>query len=111
VLGSCSGPQSADPTLDISTITITANATALPSSDANQFDNPGDAATATARAENPDLIDPRMTRMVGIYADATSVDLRVQIQAEGFCHWYGVIGRVQGEAIQWSAQPALPCTE
>jgi hypothetical protein len=111
VLASCSGAQDVDSPLDISTITITATATAMPSTGDNRFDNPADAATAAARAENPDLIDPRLTRMVAIYADATSVDLRVQIQAEGFCHWYGVLGLIQGEAIQWSAQPAGACND
>ncbi|MEX2322904.1 MAG: hypothetical protein WEA29_03945 [Acidimicrobiia bacterium] len=109
VLASCAGTPSADLPADVST--ITAIATAMPTTVSNHFDNPADAATAAARAENPDLVDPRLTRMVGVYADATTVDLRVQIQAEGFCHWYGVSGHVQGGALQWSAQPASPCTE
>jgi hypothetical protein len=111
VLISCSGGQAVDTPLDISTITITASATATPSVATTHFDNPADAAIATAQSGNPGLIDLRLTRMIAIHADATTVDLRAQIQADGFCHWYGVLGIVDGGAIQWSAQPAGPCTE
>ncbi len=47
--------------------------------------------------------------MVAIYADDTTVDLRVEVTADGFCHWYGVGGQVQEGALEWRASPAGPC--
>jgi hypothetical protein len=108
VLTSCSGTPFVDSSFDRSTVTVIASAVQVTGD--GHFESPADAALAVARAQRPDLVDPRLTRMVGIYADSTTVDLRVQIQAEGFCHWYGVAGRVQDGALEWRAQSALPCS-
>lgn len=47
--------------------------------------------------------------MIGIYADDEVVDLRVEVQAEDFCHWYVVNGRVEQGELQWRANPVLRC--
>ena len=73
------------------------------------FRSPGDAAIDAARAHRADLRNARVTRMVAIYADDTTVDLRVEVTADGFCHWYGVSGQVQAGALEWRASPAATC--
>lgn len=75
------------------------------------YPSPFDAAVAYAEAQNPDVEDPRVTRIVGIYADQSLVDLRVQVQADDFCHWYGVTGRVDEGELAWQGGPALPCDD
>ena len=50
-----------------------------------------------------------MTRIIGIYADQNLVDLRVQVQADNFCHWYGVTGQVEQGEIVWRGGPANSC--
>jgi hypothetical protein len=86
-------------------------ATAIPQPDSARpaFDNPGEAAIAAARTNNPDLENPKVTRMVAIHADARTVDLRVQVEAGGFCHWYGVGGQIREARLEWRASPAGPC--
>ena len=74
------------------------------------FTTPADAAIAAAVAQFPHIQDPRVTRMIVIFADDASVDLRVQVQADDVCHWYGVAGHVRGGAIEWRGGPALPCS-
>lgn len=110
ILASHAGTSSVDLPPNSSTVTVITST--MPATGDSLFENPAEAATAVARAQNPDLVDPNATRMVVTYADATTVDLRVQIQAEakGFCQWYGVSAQVQGGALQWSAQSALPCS-
>lgn len=73
------------------------------------FRTPRDAAIFAARTHNPDLRGPQVTRMVAIYADDTTVDLRVEVTADGFCHWYGVGGHIQDGVLEWRANPAGPC--
>ena len=43
------------------------------------FANPDEAAIDAARANDPDLENPKVSRMIAIYADAVTVDLRVQV--------------------------------
>ena len=60
-------------------------------------------------ANDPDLENPKVTRMIAIYADAVTVDLRVQVEADGFCHWYGIGGQIREARLEWRASPASPC--
>ena len=85
--------------------------TAIPRPDSEMpaFANPGDAAIAAARMNDPDLENPKVTRIIAIYADASTVDLRVQVEAGGFCHWYGVGGQIREGRLEWRAGPAGPC--
>ncbi|MFZ0492000.1 MAG: hypothetical protein WAM81_02250 [Acidimicrobiia bacterium] len=74
------------------------------------FHTPEDAAIAATHVQFPDPADPQVTRVILIWADDTTVDLRVQVQAFGFCHWYGVGGDVHDGALRWWSGPsALPC--
>ena len=75
------------------------------------FSSPGDAAIFAAQGHAADLRNPRVSRMVAIYADNQTVDLRVEVTADGFCHWYGVGGQVRQGALEWRASPAGPCEE
>lgn len=71
------------------------------------LDNPGEAAVARAKAQYPRVSEMRVTRMILIYADDQQVDTRVQVQAPGFCRWYGVGGWVEGERIVWRSGLAI----
>ncbi len=82
---------------------------AVPDDATRAFPSPGDAAIFAARAHRADLRNAQVTHMVAIYADDTTVDLRVEVTADGFCHWYGVSGQVQEGALEWRASPAGPC--
>lgn len=73
------------------------------------YANPFDAAAAAATETFPNVVDPRVTQRVLIYADETTVDLRVKVEATGFCHWFGVAGSVEDGRIRWRAGPALGC--
>ncbi len=84
-------------------------AVAVPETAGTAYTNPADAAVAAALSQAPDLDEPHVTRMVGVYADDTTVDLRVQVQASDFCNWYGVTGTIREEALEWRSRPALPC--
>lgn len=70
--------------------------------------SPYEAVTAAASEQEPNLVDPTF-QMVVIFADEDIVDLRVKLQADGFCHWYGANGRVNNDQIEWRAGPAGPC--
>ena len=70
-----------------------------------------DAAIGAALGDEPGLVDPRVTRAVVISADETTVDLRVEVQAQGYCQWFGVVGRVDGDHIAWRAASALGCED
>lgn len=83
--------------------------TAAPENSRASYSNPADAAIAYAEAQEPRLEDPQVTRMIVIYADDEIVDLRVQVQADDFCHWYGVMGRAEQDELEWRGGPALPC--
>ncbi len=96
----------ADP-FDIETVTVTA--IAIPDDATVLFPSPYDAAVAAAIAQDPDLADAHVTRLIGIYADDQVVDFRAQVQADGFCHWYGVVGRVNNGVLEWQGGPALDC--
>lgn len=91
--------------------TETTTAVAVPDTESIPHPNPAEAAIAAALAQAPDLTDARVTRIVGIYADDTMVDLRVQIQANEYCHWFGVTGYVRESALEWRGGPALPCDQ
>ena len=73
------------------------------------FVTPVEAVLAAAHSDQPELTEQNVTRMQLIYADQTLVDLRVELRTEGFCQWYGVQGIVEGSALQWYADRALPC--
>ncbi len=85
--------------------------TAIPQPDSAgpAFDNPSEAAIAVAMTNNPELESPKVTRMIAIHADARTVDLRVQVEAGGFCHWYGVGGQIREARLEWRASSAGPC--
>ena len=86
-------------------------APAIPDNASRAFSSPDEAAIFAAQAHRADLQNTRVTRMVAIYADDATVDLRVEVTADGFCHWYGVAGQVQQGALEWRATPAIPCEE
>lgn len=73
------------------------------------FDSPSEAALATARVDYPGLVAAKVSRMVLIYADQAIVDLRVQVESDAFCQWYGVTGMVDEGRLTYRASPALPC--
>lgn len=102
------GPTATDP-FDIEPGTVTG--IAIPNDAIALFPNPYDAAIAAAIARNPSLVNAHVTRMIGIGADDQFVDFRVQVQADGFCNWYGVMGRIQNGALAWGGGPALACDE
>lgn len=77
------------------------SATAVTAHDAPSYDTPAQAAIAAARDVEPDVSDAQITRIVAIFADTTTVDLRVELTAAGSCHWYGVVGRLEEGAIRW----------
>ena len=60
-----------------------------------------DAALAAALEEQPDLAAPTISRIIGIFADETTVDLRIQVSGDAFCGWYGVIGTAVDNQIEW----------
>jgi hypothetical protein len=47
--------------------------------------------------------------MFVIYAGRDLVDLRVKVEADDFCHWYGVTGQVEHDELAWRGGPAQPC--
>jgi hypothetical protein len=98
------GPADSNPTAEATT-------TEIPSlvSGTIAYDTPAAAARSAALADNGGLVEPQVSLIVGIYADEYTVDLRVQLQADEFCQWYGVLGAVEGGALRWRASPALPC--
>jgi hypothetical protein len=83
--------------------------TAIPETSGTSYSTPADAAIAYAEAQEPGIEDPQVTRMIVIYADDAIVDLRVQVQADDFCHWYGVMGQVEQDELEWRGGPAQPC--
>lgn len=64
------------------------------------------AALAAAQHDNPELSDASVTRIVGIFAGDTTIDLRVQVSANSFCHWYGVVGTLNQDRIAWQGASA-----
>ncbi len=84
-------------------------AAAVPHTGSAPHTSPNDAAIATALSQDPGLDNPRVTRMVTIFADDTMVDLRVEAQDDGFCHWYGVLGTIHQGRLEWRGrQPSTP---
>lgn len=83
--------------------------TAVPETSGPVYSTPADAAIAYAEAQEPGIEDPRVTRIIGIYADQNLVDLRLQVQADDFCYWYGVTGRADQDEIEWQGGPAQSC--
>ena len=82
---------------------------AIPVASGTSYSTPADAAIAYAEVNEPGIEDPQVTRIVGIYADQVVVDLRVQVQADDFCQWYGVTGQVEQGEIAWRGGPAQSC--
>ena len=82
---------------------------AVPETSGTVYSTPADAAIAYAEAQEPGIDDPQVTRMFVIYAGQDLVDLRVQVEADDFCHWYGVTGQVEQEELEWRGGPAQPC--
>ena len=89
--------------------TTESTAVPVPESDLPPSVSAADAAIAAALREEPDLENPHVTRIVGIYTDDTTVDLRVQVESDGFCHWYGVTGSVDQDVLEWRGGPAGSC--
>lgn len=83
-------------------------ALAVPDTDSTAYASPNEAVTAAALEQDPDLVDPAF-QMIVIFADENLVDLRVKLQADGFCHWYGANGRVNDDKLEWRAGPADAC--
>lgn len=84
---------------------------AAPVGDVAGFNSPNEAALAMARVDNPGLGTAEVSRMVVIYADQAMVDLRVQVEGDAFCQWYGVSGIVDEGRLTYRASPALPCDQ
>lgn len=70
-----------------------------------------EAAIAAAISGRSGLVDPQVTRAVVIFADEETVDLRVEVQADEFCYWFGVVGRVEDGGLAWRGGPALGCDD
>jgi len=83
--------------------------TAVPETSGEAYSTPAEAAIAYADSQEPEIEGLRVTRIVGIYADQRIVDLRVQVQADDFCYWYGVMGQVERSELAWRGGPAQPC--
>jgi hypothetical protein len=60
------------------------------------YPSPTGAAIAAAVSGEPGLVDPPVTRAAVIFADETTVDLRVEVQADEFG---------QGLGLVWSVGP------
>lgn len=73
------------------------------------YPSPSEGAIAAALAFEPGLVDPSVARAVVIFADETTVDLRVEVRADEFCHWFGVVGRVEAGVLVWRGGPVLGC--
>lgn len=84
---------------------------AAPATSGTSYSTPADAAIAYAETQEPGIEDPQVTRMVVIHASQAIVDLRVQVEADDFCHWYGVTGQVAQEELEWRGGPAAPCDD
>lgn len=82
---------------------------AVPETSGAFYPTPADAAIAYTEAQEPQVEDPQVTRIIAIYADQDIVDLRVKVEASGFCHWYGVTGRVDQNELAWRGGPAQSC--
>jgi hypothetical protein len=82
---------------------------AVPAPSGAFYPTPADAAIAYATAQKPGIEAPHVTRMFVIYAGQDIVDLRVLVEADDFCHVYGVTGRVEQDELAWRGGPAQPC--
>jgi hypothetical protein len=83
--------------------------TAVPETSGAFYPTPADAAIAYAEAQKPGIEDPQVTRMYVIYAGQDIVDLRVKVEADDFCHFYGVTGQIKEDELAWRGGPAQPC--
>lgn len=108
-LGSLISPGGSSAGADPFQVQTETTMTAVPEASGPSFSAPTDAAIAYAEAQEPGIEDPQVTRMIVIYAGSAMVDLRVQVQAHDFCHWYGVIGQIEQDQLEWRGGPALPC--
>lgn len=82
-----------------------------PVGDLAAFQSPNEAALATAQVDNPGLAAAKVSSMVVIFADQAMVDLRVRVEGDAFCQWYGVTGIVDQGRLAYRASPALPCDQ
>ncbi len=80
-------------------------APAAPVDDPTTYATAHEAVRAAALRQVPNL-GSSTYRMVVIHAGEWLVDLRVALQAQGFCHWYGVQGRVVDGKLEWRAAPS-----
>ena len=83
--------------------------TAVPETSGAFYPTPANAAIAYAEAQKPGIEDPQVTRMYVIYAGQDIVDLRVKVEADDFCHFYGVTGQIKEDELAWRGGPAQPC--
>ncbi len=104
LLMACGSPGS-----DRATSEITAAAAATPVA-RDGFASQFDAALDGARGFHDG--DLEVARLVVIYADVQQVDLRAQVTGNGFCGWFGVVGRVSEGRLVWNGgSPAGDCSE
>jgi hypothetical protein len=76
------------------------------------FDTPSRAAVDRARRSHPALREPKATRIVEIYRDAATADVRVRVEGIGYCRWFGAAAEILGGVEQWSSAGAgdgRPC--
>jgi len=102
--GTDPSPAASTTTLAASRVVTIAGDTSTPA-----YGTPVEAVLVVAQSDQPGLTAQNINLMQVIYADQTLVDLRVELRAEGFCQWYGVMGFVEGSTLQWHADRALPC--
>lgn len=108
-LGWLVSPRESSPGGDRFQLQTGSTLAAVPETSGTPYSTPADAAIAYAEAEEPGIQDPKVTRMFVIYAGQDLVDLRVQVEADDFCHLYGVTGQVEEEELEWRGGPAQPC--
>lgn len=66
----------------------------------NTFPNPAEA--AEAKAHQVGLDEARADKFVLVYADEELIDLRVRVNGDDGCSWFGVGGFVEDGKISWS---------
>ena len=73
------------------------------------FPTPEEAVRAAVKENRPELRDPKVQQVVR-FIDPDPLDVRVQVNAPGFCRLYAAFGRVEGETVRWrSFGRELPC--
>ena len=73
------------------------------------FSSPEEAVRAAVQENRPDLRDAKVQRVIR-FIDPDPLDVRVQVNAPGFCRLYPAFGRIEGETVRWrSFGRELPC--